>query len=497
MQAEIAVIEATGKRASFTRALRACMAADIRVMATQGTLVDLPRGGAVAARNGDYAVSDWQPHSPVYADVTAALSSAAHVHLWTDNDDEGEWIAAQCAFLSPQARHTRYRTAGLDVEQVRAALERPGAVDMHVVQHAVARRIFNQIVGFGAGWHCGPVTAPLLASVDDAPLQAGPLCFSVSCEAGQTWEMRVPILGFEDAAAACREVRAMAAPRVTEGAAAERPAPRSPDGPAMTADLAAAAGMPVTKMARRFQEEYMGGRLSYPRTRAGHLQRTDRQKLYQLLLEQGVMPPDGMDSGADMHEESGHSALIPLSLESEIAAAVLGRWLDNGARRVVEGTPGGAARWTEIWSRNVTFERPDGMPRIPPCARSWRGMREVPADIEGPRMLLEGAVFERLRDLGLGTPATLPGHTARTCSRHIAPDGTLSVPGRAALAAAHDSAPQMLEIEHARAAQDALARQGTLAERISRALEAIGHPAHGLLPADSPVSRLHASLGEA
>ena len=472
--APLALVESFGKRAPLSQALSEYAGERVTVLATGGHLVNLP-DDSCGVRGGDYAVTAWRPCRETYEFLAGCIRQAGELWLWTDDDDEGEWIAAQCATLARATNSVRYRTCGFDQESIADAIARPGEIDDERVRRAVARRVYNRIVGRGArqrhpAAHVGPVTAPLLEDIAARPLLPGTVAAGVVAADGTRWEMRSAPTSFQHVSD-CLPDRT---PRPEGATTRESGDARRPDSPALLGDLAAATGKPVHEIALLLQEDYVAGRVSYPRTLAGGLTQLDCVRLRGVVLQAGQRPPDELPMADD--EPGAHSALIPLCTSGHMTDWLLGRWLDSGGGNVIEAEdprlPG------------IRLSRPAEDVEAHPVGRAWRG----PGLVKAPRTAdaeMERAVFERMVGLGLGTPATLPQHALHVRNTHLDRYGGLSKLGALALRTARAMCPALSRIGHARRAEERLSR-GTHAERVAGALDAVGYRPSGLEARTTP-----------
>jgi DNA topoisomerase-1 len=144
-----------------------------RVKATIGHLRDLPKKKlGIALDKGfepDYVTIEGKEKT--LAELKAAAADASAVYIATDPDREGEaigWhVADQIAGSKNKSRAPVHRVLFHEItkEGVRAAMEKPRAIDMRLFEAQQARRILDRLVGYKA--------SPILWKVVKKGLSAG------------------------------------------------------------------------------------------------------------------------------------------------------------------------------------------------------------------------------------------------------------------------------------------------------------------------------------
>jgi len=127
---------------------------DVTTRACFGHLRDLPKGTlGIDVEHGfmpQYAVSTGR--EKLLADLRADLQTASTVYLATDPDREGEAIAWHIhQIFKPELKSKKVlRVTFHEVTEraVQKALKSPRALDIPMVQAAVARRVMDRMVGY-------------------------------------------------------------------------------------------------------------------------------------------------------------------------------------------------------------------------------------------------------------------------------------------------------------------------------------------------------------
>ncbi|MEB1764609.1 type I DNA topoisomerase [Xanthomonas campestris pv. campestris] len=148
------------------------LGADFNVLASYGHVRDLPASGE---KDGELVVGigrDFQPRyeagdrsRPTIAKLREAAKAADRVVLATDPDREGEAIAWHLQDVLGLRNPQRVTYQEISSRAVKAALEKPRAINLNLVRAQEARRIIDRLVGYAV--------SPLLSRQAGQPLSAG------------------------------------------------------------------------------------------------------------------------------------------------------------------------------------------------------------------------------------------------------------------------------------------------------------------------------------
>lgn len=522
MPTPLVIIEAPGKVATLTTLLEDTALAGARVFATQGRLLDLdPDGPGVDAVT--FAPLYTHPlHPRRIEQLRQILASTSRVWLATDNDSEGELIAAHAIQIIREVRPDlpceRLRVPHLTRAAWVAALKAAGPLQEDKVRVATSRRALDRLLGFGFGARgdnprLSRIQIPALAHLSrpDAPA-AWQLFHEAPAPDGMgaAWLS----LGF----AAGQEVEAQALfgqlgqlppPQlvlVKETAGQEQPPLLT--GPEALLLIAEATDQPVALVDTHLQRLYEQGKVSYPRTDSTHLSPERERALQQMAQFYGVpRRKDGLQLAAQREPglEGAHEALTPLNEGPDRAAplhslgpqdqclAVLrdltlraaGGHIETRTReyRLDMNAPANQAwtralpaqaphfRWRVVLRQQSHYRLPPEKPmdrlgrrlHSRQLGRAW--LRRVPDDQR---------TLETLIQLGLGRPSTAAFHARRLAEDALEANGLLKASQIQRLSEAEAISPHLLDASAAVAAEDRLYQSGSLTERITEAAAAIG-----------------------
>ncbi len=149
---QVVVVESPAK----ARTVRGHLGAGFEVIATRGHVRDLPAkdGSVDPARDFAMVYATERSAAPALGRIAAALRRAEGLVLATDPDREGEaiawqvleWLREKGAVEGKPVRRVVFHE--VTAAAVRAALERPRALDMDLVRAQRARRALDYLVGF-------------------------------------------------------------------------------------------------------------------------------------------------------------------------------------------------------------------------------------------------------------------------------------------------------------------------------------------------------------
>ncbi len=136
------------------KALRGFLGRDHRVLATMGHIRDLPKKELGVDVESDFRPTYWflRGGKKRLDRIKEAAREADGVYLATDPDREGEAIAWHVvdALGSALRRKSVHRITFHEItrDAVRAAMDQPGTLDLHLVDAQQARRILDRLVGY-------------------------------------------------------------------------------------------------------------------------------------------------------------------------------------------------------------------------------------------------------------------------------------------------------------------------------------------------------------
>lgn len=160
------------------KTIAAILGGEFTVRASYGHVTDIPASDdAVDTENGfavEYGPTD--KGAEVLAGLAADLAVASELILATDDDREGEMIAAQLVEqLAPTVPVSRIVFHAITEDEVRGALENRRPIDARLVEAARTRRVLDHLYGFRVspvlwsklrnGLSAGRVQSPALALV--------------------------------------------------------------------------------------------------------------------------------------------------------------------------------------------------------------------------------------------------------------------------------------------------------------------------------------------
>lgn len=126
---------------------------DTVVKSTYGHVRDLPKSvlGVDVDKNFEPSYLIPKKASPVVKELKAAAKGVDEVYLATDPDREGEaiaWHVAEALGLKPQQTH-RILFHEITDTAIKHALDKPGKINIHLVDAQQGRRVLDRLVGYG------------------------------------------------------------------------------------------------------------------------------------------------------------------------------------------------------------------------------------------------------------------------------------------------------------------------------------------------------------
>ena len=458
----LVIIEAPGKRATFLEALRETGRPDWKVEATGGRLFDLPE--TTLGINPDWS-ADWRPVNPARLEaIQAALTKAGTIWIATDNDIEGELIAFHVKRLAPNDTPMhRIRVLDITAPSIDAAINMPTGFDRSLVASAMARRLFDRLVGyalsdFSPGEHGAPygivgrILTPLLRRCTETR----------ACNA----TLQVPVPGHNALIDIPVFVASNQEAAFLASLGAGLPAPaleafESPDlltGGEAAFALAQLHGKPVKEVTMRLQGLYEAGAISYWRTDNSFAHPTRIAELSRHAVKEGMRAFESFrlaqQTMAAPELGIAHGALLPATRKLPPACHaekahfdwIVGRSLAAGLP--AEHHLNGSLRLIDAyWTRGLAKAMP-GTPvvhaglRAAPSGQAVLGsaggvmVRRLPADAMLLRLML---------DMSLARPSTYLHHADRIARRYLQSDNRPNRVAYRALDRAHQVAPLLAD----------------------------------------------------
>lgn len=462
------ILEAGGKTKAFKASLSAIGRNKDRVLATYGRLLDLPK--SLESISPDMAKDirqiPWQELRNGQIDKLRAMCLGAdELLLATDSDLEGEMIAYQVnEYLGLSSiPMSRINIQAISAEHLAHAYQNRSTIDMNKVQAAIARRLFDRHLGFQLvseddhyAQSMGRVISPLIKSLAEKP----PINTRIECQLSEGWRaiLRLPSHLSVHAETLCGMLSTLPSVTPVKDSAEIRLLEKHPlVGPEAVLLCADQLNMPVKTIIDQLQDNYMEGRLSYPRTDSRRLGEI-AQKWAQRLAQKSQTPfdPAVLNERSRKQDErafDAHEAVIPMTDEmvgksprtsylsdKDKVLAVITRHAsqlgDKAQHYVLESgrfaDDHDSAKWKKItsaYSRYLSLERCQEDGAMTYCSSLDRPERE-PSFSEGHvRMWRDGpdlVAAKRLVELGLGRPSTLGIIADKAASKYITEYGGLN-----------------------------------------------------------------------
>ena len=359
------------------------------VRATVGHIADIPeRSGSVDPTNGFTAVYELTDRgAEVIAQLRADLHLCDELVLATDNDREGELIAAHVVeFLAPRVPVRRITFNAVTKDAVLGALQSGREIDAALVEAAKTRRVLDRLFGFRVSdvarrkvrgnATAGRVQSPALRLVvereyERMAFRSATYC-SVEGDAGFPFKL-VSVAGAKvargsdfdetgrpegDVMVLGRETAAMIAAEVAEGeltvvSVERKPVRRGPLAPFTMSTLYQEAmnrlGM-STNEAKAVSDKLFGqGYISYPRTdSAVHYPSTRNEIRDEIarLFGASLVSPKERFVVAKKSAQGAHEAIHPTDITKRTIPGLSGR---------------GAAMYEMVWQRTLASQMADAV----------------------------------------------------------------------------------------------------------------------------------------
>jgi len=462
------ILEAGGKAKAFKSCLSQLGRGKDRVLATYGRLLDLPPSlEAISPEMAkDIRQIPWQEiRSGQLSKLRDMCMGADELLLATDSDLEGEMIAFQVSELlgADTIPMSRVNVQGISPDYIAQALRDKSSINMNRVQAAIARRLFDRHLGFQLisdddhyAQSMGRVISPLIKSLAEKP----PINTRIECQLNDGWKaiLRLPNHLSVHAETLCGMLSSLPAISPIKISAEKRVLEKPPlVGPEAVLTCSEQLNMPIKNIVEQLQNNYMEGRLSYPRTDSRRLGEV-AQKWAQRIAQKSQTPfdPEVLQERSQRLDErafDAHEAIIPMTDElvgksprtsylsdrDKVLAVITAYTSQIGSKsqhyvlesgRFADDTD--SAKWKKItsaYSRYLTLERcheegslthcdsPDHLEREPTYTegrvRMWRDAPDLIA-------------AKRLVELGLGRPSTLGIMAEKAASKYMNEYGCLN-----------------------------------------------------------------------
>lgn len=520
------VIEASGKKETFKKALKALSFKGDRVLATYGRLFDLPQDAlgfdpSMMSQPGTSSQIHWVPKNPSRAiELIKCLAEGDQICIATDSDLEGELIASQveelCVYAQrqrskPQAV-TRVHIQAITPQDIELALSKAGPVDANMVRAAKARRVLDRLLGYTLHdaedpWRLsiGRVVTPLVSSLFESPGEA--VIIRKKLADGWNAIVRLDSTQAIHADTVVGILHALPAPLVntvsTEPMEFEYKPLTGPE--ALSLCMRGLPHSPA-EIQTSIQHSYERGVLSYPRTDSRTLGEVALKWIDRMAGRESVQFDRDLavTRQSERLERSydAHHALLPLT-EDIPAASIPSSYLsiDQAVLRVIAhhsvqiGSPSeeytreigrlddhdnGSRKWGQVlraWEKKLSFVRDTDE-----CGFQQDPLRhEITRDPEISQALVSKwthpptqIVMERLSEIGLGRPSTLFGLAEKTFASYLDRYGTVNGRGKIMIEKVMRRLPELLTPDAARSIENVVAdvkKDASIGTRLANAWE--------------------------
>lgn len=432
------VLEADGKTRRFREILKKAGYSGT-VFATGGHLFSTPKSLFPLLIDRNY--HDFRiPVRPERVEALKLLATSAdHLFIATDPDDEGDVIAEDVLRMAlaenPALPVTRIRLSSLNEKALAAAVSNGSFLRAEDSIPGTVRRVLDRWIGgtFSKGLPVGRVFSAFLAWSSSRMPVIGRVVVRYPAREGAAFSATIPLTPENREEWKQRLSKIPECPRASVGGVKEIPrASPFSFGDALLS-LRRDAGLSISEGARRIQGLYEKGTLSYPRTDCRGMTFETAESLLPLARRLGLADYDPRRV-PDKSPDSPHEALHSVGDSSRIGDPVDRKIVDLIAKRALHsGLP------------PLTVEVPDPE-SLPEWARSLELFRPVkrfgpdrepalPAGIhlDSP----DTVVLMGLMEAGLGRPSTLPSHVIKILEQKVlGEDFRPNGKGRAALSLA-------------------------------------------------------------
>ena len=468
------VIEAPKKVPRLKQVLARLNVPAFEVIATQGKLFDIQEGHGISE---DGQLASWAPISDERIEfIQNKIQSAKRVIIATDNDPEGEVIAAHVAALAQGKKMARMALGELTESAVEKAMQSLKSIDRKRVENTVVRRVLDRWIGYALpetlenpNVSLGRVSTPLLADIERYPLRRHATRWALGRE--QTTVHSVTPMDYVEVQATHNQIQQAAQGIESETVSMDL---RPWSGPELIKTVLERTEADLNEVSQAVQSLYEQGRISYPRTSDQHFSQERAQALKAMSDHFGISrlsqarlavisaADEALGHGAVMHTDLSRvdpkkSIRECASLEEQIETLIAKRCVLVASDVILEVEH----KALTVGAKRVTLETTRG--QVPVWAREALGNDEgfyalkldASKGIERTVKSKAHAIFERGVELGVGSPSTLIGAAQKT-SRWVTQDGELSKMGRESLQAARILVPALQEPEFAQALNEVL-----------------------------------------
>lgn len=165
------LVESTIKAKSLHYILNGKFKGEFKVFATRGRILDIPPHSSCLTFNNGAIRPLLQPLQPeLYERLQRNIAWADYVYIATDNDFEGESIAAQIAEISLGKQYSRVYFNVMDYNHILSSISRSQDINYEHAQKAEAQRLFDRLLACSGSYKTkvhspGRVKSPLLKSI--------------------------------------------------------------------------------------------------------------------------------------------------------------------------------------------------------------------------------------------------------------------------------------------------------------------------------------------
>lgn len=432
------VLEADGKTRRFREILKKAGYSGT-VFATGGHLFSAPKSLFPLLIDRNY--HDFRiPVRPERVEALKLLATSAdHLFIATDPDDEGEVIAEDVLRMAlaenPALPVTRIRLSSLNEKALAAAVSNGSFLRAEDSIPGTVRRVLDRWIGgtFSKGLPVGRVFSAFLAWSSSRMPVIGRVVVRYPAREGAAFSATIPLTPENREEWKQRLSKIPECPRASVGGVKEIPrASPFSFGDALLS-LRRDAGLSISEGARRIQGLYERGTLSYPRTDCRGMTFETAESLLPLARRLGLADYDPRRV-PDKSPDSPHEALHSVGDSSRIGDPVDRKIVDLIAKRALHsGLPPLTVEMPDPeslpeWARSLDLFRP--LKRFGPDREP-----ALPAGIhlDSP----DTVVLMGLMEAGLGRPSTLPSHVIKILEQKVlGEDFRPNGKGRAALSLA-------------------------------------------------------------
>lgn len=475
MPETIIVIEAPGKLRTVSRIL-STLRINAAVVATGGVLYDMPRK-EIGLDPETLIPTDWRPISPkTIKHLKSTLAQAKRVILMTDDDREGELIAAQVQTIARGAGYggafERIVTSAINEQSVAEALKQPRELERNTIIGVMARRGIDRAIGFLCSNHragnqiVGRISSRILSAVAAAPLNTCKLIGTHPSQPGWriwskgTHEQRKSLEALDEGFKQM-DPDLMGNLRETHSV---KKAPELLNGADTLMLVASHLNIPVAEAEKIIQASYEKGALSYPRTESRTVGEHTRRMLMNEMNRLGKRARiDGLPGKPLRGGKFAHEAVYPSQPIAYHPEGIAGLSRADSAVALIGGrtmaslSPDAKVKTVTVPQAAISqFLKKKGLPDVKaiiyrdvPETVGWLAIEksfqkkasvgDIPADV---------AVLERMMNLKIGRPSTIVGHIEKAMARGwVSAEGKLSSRGIAVLGFVQHNYPSLLQAE--------------------------------------------------